>query len=143
MNPAATLHVGCEILDPVLTVHGFVRRPIESGPGSGGPFARTEYLRTDRRLELHFRYSLGLVTYHLGGSAISHDAYMRAVLGTRGANQYPGFSQDPLDGFRHLRHDLQQFCGEFLSGSEEAMAAVVATAVNQAQVRGFKALSRS
>ncbi len=118
-----------------------MRLPIESGDGSGGRFARTDYVRGDRRLELHFRYSLGLVTYYLGAVAISHEAYMRTVLGPRGNNQYPGFSEDPLDGFRHLRHDLQRYCDDFLSGSEEAAAAVAAAAVEQAQVRGFKALS--
>jgi len=43
---------------------------------------------------------------------------MRAVLGTKGGNQYPGFSSDPIDAFRHLAHDLGRFCQAFLSGAD-------------------------
>jgi hypothetical protein len=66
---------------------------------------------------------------------------MRAVLGRRGGNHYPGFSEDPLDGFRHLRYDLERYCSEFLSGSAEAFQQVAARAATQARVTGFRALS--
>lgn len=91
---------------------------IGSDGGSGGEFGETAYTRENRRLELHFRYSLGLVVYHVGTVSLPHEDYMRAVLGRGGANQYPGFSEDPLDGFRHLRHDLARYWSEFLTGSE-------------------------
>src|ERR1700733_2642043 len=43
--------------------HGFVFGPTTAGDGSGGSFARGEFRGGNRRLELHYRYSLGLVTY--------------------------------------------------------------------------------
>lgn len=117
VNPSEILQAGCEILDAVLVPHGFARMPIEAGKGSGGHFAMTEYVRGERRLEVHYRFSLGLVAYHVGDSHVSHQSYMRQVLGPGGGNQYPGFSQDPLDGFRHLAHDLGHFGSDFLQGS--------------------------
>lgn len=141
MGPAEVLRSGCAILDPVLVEHGFNRISIKSGPGSGGEFARTDYVRGKRRLELHFRYSLGLVTYHLDATRLAHEAYMRAVLGRRGDNQYPGFSEDPLDGFRHLRHDLEHHCSEFLRGSDSEFERVLTLAAAQARVTGFRAIS--
>ncbi len=46
---------------------------------------------------------------------------MRALLAPSGGNQYPGFSDDPLDGFRHLAHNLENFASDFLNGSGEAL----------------------
>jgi hypothetical protein len=122
--PVEMLRAGCEILDPVMNSHGFRFAPGWSSRGSGGYFARGDYVREDRRLELHFMYSLGLVAYHIGDVSVSHDAYLRALTKGAGGNQYPGFSNDPLDGFRHLAHDLQKFCGDFLSGGGEVLIAV-------------------
>ena len=65
-----------------------------------------------------------MVTYHVGERHVEHPAYMRAVLGPDGGNQYPGFSAEPLDAFRHLANDLTKFCGGFLSGSEEDFEAI-------------------
>ena len=115
-RPLEILRKGCEILDPVMNSHGFRFAKRDSGRGSGGYFANGDYVRGDRRLELHFRYSLGLVAYHIGAESVSHDAYLRALTKGEGGNQYPGFSDDPLEGFRHLAHDLQKFCSDFLSG---------------------------
>jgi len=42
---------------------------------------------------------------------------MPAILGTNGGNKYPGFSDDPLDGFRFLAYDLEHFASAFLQGS--------------------------
>lgn len=140
MDVAQILQAGCEILDSALLPHGFVRSPPESGPSHGGPFACTWYVRGNRRLEVHFRWSLGLVSYHLGAASLPHERYMLAKLGRGGGNQYPGFSTDPLDGFRHLRHDLEHHCSEFLSGSDEAFLRVIESAPSPRT--GFKGLSR-
>src|SRR5262249_8274834 len=86
----------------------------ESGSGSGGPFAYGEFVRGDRRLELHVRESLGLVSYHLGLHSVSHEYYMKE-LGVWQQCQYPGFPSDPADPFERLAHDLN-FAGEFMSG---------------------------
>lgn len=91
---------------------------MEVGRGSGGEFAYGEYARGDRRLELHFRYSLGLVTYHTGSNTLSHEAYMKALGAGSTEAQYPRYSDDLLDGFRHLAAG-----DDFLSGDAAVLAA--------------------
>ena len=117
MDADQALVDGRRILEPVLRPAGFafVLRP--SGRGSGGYFASGAFERPGRRLEFHFRYSLGLVAYHVGAMSLDHRQYMRALGHERDA-AYPGFSSDPLDGFRHLRSDLARFGAEFLEGSD-------------------------
>ena len=112
------LKAGVAILDDLMRSHGFVYRSTSAGVGSGGSFASGEFRRADRGLELHFRGSLGLVTYHLGCATLSHEDYMWSVLGNRWASHYPGFSDDPMDGFRHLLLDLEQYGSDFLRGSD-------------------------
>lgn len=114
MQPSEVLLAGAEIVSAALP--GFRFTLGESGVGSGGAFASGQFAKGDRRLELHFRSSLGLVTYHLGDCSLSHEAYVRALGVALGENHYPGFSDDPLDGFRHLAHDLERFASEFVSG---------------------------
>lgn len=126
VHPVEILRAGCEILDQIMAPYGFRFVPGASGNSNFGLFASGDYVRGDRRLELHFRYSLGLVTYHIGDVSVSHDAYLRALTKDEGGNQYPGFSAEPLDGFRHLAHDLQKFCGDFLFGGGEILLAVTA-----------------
>jgi hypothetical protein len=106
---------GCAVLDPYFATHGFVFIPGESGPSSGGPFANGSFVNGDRRLELHYRASLGLVTYHFGNLSVDHEAYMWAILGPEGGNRYPGFSNEPLDAFEDLKFDLEHFASAFLS----------------------------
>ncbi len=141
MNALETFRAGCKLLDEVMNPHGFLLVEGASSSSSGGNFASGEYIRGDRRLEIHFRYSLGLVTYHIGDLSLTHEAYMRTLLGKNGGNQYPGFSNDPLDGFRHLGHDLAHFCGDFLNGSGEEFERCVVKAKEQEKIKGFKALS--
>lgn len=141
MNALETFRAGCKILDEVMNPHRFFLVEGLSGKSSGGNFASGEYVKDDRRLEIHFRFSLGLVTYHLGSLSLSHESYMQALLGKNGGNQYPGFSDDPLEGFRHLSYDLSHFCEDFLSGSGEEFARCVTKAAEQEKVQGFKALS--
>lgn len=140
MDVLETFRAGCAMLDEVLNPHGFVLVLGPHGNSSGGHFASGEYVNGDRKLEIHLRYSLGLVTYHIGSLSIKHDAYMRALLGRNGGNKYPGFSKDRLDGFRHLAHDLVHFCGDFLNGSGEEFERCVAKAKEREKIVGFKAL---
>ena len=44
---------------------------------------------------------------------------MCSILGKPNLSYYPGFSNDPLDAFRHLRDDLQNYCDEFLEGTND------------------------
>jgi hypothetical protein len=60
-----------------------------------------------------------MVTYHLGSESISHEEYMYSVLGKPDLSNFPGFSIDPLDAFRHLRDDLRNYCNEFLEGTND------------------------
>ena len=121
MNPKDNLVAGATILAPLLSSHGFSFEFREEGRGSGGCFAWAEFVREERRLELHFRHSLGLVTYHVGPLHARHESYMKE-LGVLGRNQYPGFSNDPLDGFRQLANDLG-YAADFLSGNGHTLHA--------------------
>jgi len=119
MTPRESLDAGRQILDPILNPRGFLFRETGTGKGSGGDFASGQYEKGNRFIELHFRYSLGLVKYHIGALAIRHEDYMRSLLGTSGGNKYPGFSNDPIDEFRNLSFDLETFSIDFLAGAGE------------------------
>src|SRR6266404_602801 len=58
-DPKRQLLAGVRILDEVMRRHGFEFGFENEGRGSGGRFANGSYYRDDRRLELHFRGSLG------------------------------------------------------------------------------------
>jgi hypothetical protein len=105
VTPKELLIAGASVLHPVLGPAGFVFEFREESDGSGGEFARGEYVRENRRLELHFRWSLGLVTYHVSDESASHEAYMRG-LGVWENCRYPGYSTQPLDAFSDLAADL-------------------------------------
>jgi len=121
-RPKDALLDGAKILDLVLLPKGFRFQFREEGRGSGGNFAWGEFVREDRRLELHFRQSLGLVRYHVGDQSASHESYMRE-LGVWDQRRYPGFSEDPAEAFHDLAHDLG-LAHDFLAGP----AAVLRTA---------------
>jgi hypothetical protein len=111
------LQTGADILATLLIPHGFRFGITASGNSSGGAFARGEFVHADRKLELHFRFSLGLVTYHIGQLTLAHDDYMRALLGRSGASHYPGFSENPMAGFEQLRLDLVEHASDFVKGT--------------------------
>lgn len=92
-TPVETLHSGAEILSAVMKPHGFVFEFRDEGVGSGGYFTWGEFVREDRRLELHYRNSLGLVQYHLGPQHVSHEGFTREI-GVLGRNRYPSFSHE-------------------------------------------------
>lgn len=113
-TPKQSLLAGVAILESALLPHGFAFEFRDEGPGAGGFFAWGEFVRGDRRRELHYRRGLGLVTYHALGKKVIHEAYAKE-LGLWGNNRYPGFSTGDLGGFVDLAHDLQ--CAvDFLSG---------------------------
>ncbi len=137
LDPEKALAEGREILDLILLENGFKFVAGLAAKGSGGHFARGSYVRDNRRLDLSFRFSLGMVTYHVDELSVGHTDYVRAVSGERGS--YPGYSEDPLDAFRHLRDDLALYGGPFLKGSDEEFRAVVERA--QDRPKGFGRLS--
>lgn len=118
-SPKSALLDGAQILTPLLGAKGFKFRFLREGKGSGGAFASGEFVHGDRRLELHFRYSLGLVRYHVGKQNASHEYYMRE-LGVWDDCKYPGFSDNYGDAFEGLAHDLI-FADDFLVGSAEKL----------------------
>jgi hypothetical protein len=118
-SPAViVLRDGAAIVGAVLAPQGFRRSTVRSGPSSGGLYASCEFRRGKRRLRMHFRHSLGLVEYEIDGVTLSHEDFMWSVQRRRGASGYPGFSKDPLDGFRRLAVDIVQFGQDFISGSD-------------------------
>lgn len=123
-----------------MKTHGFSFNKEKAGRGSGGPFASASYVNGERELELHFRSSLGLVTYHFRQIEIGHESYMRAVIGTNGKNQYPGFSDDPLDAFRGLVSDLEDFGRAFISGDFEEFSRIATAADQLNKIPGFARL---
>jgi len=80
VTPLETLRKGAEILGPLLSAHGFTYYEDRAGHGSGGEYASGKYIKEDRVLEIHFRHSLGLVTYQIGSESIRHEVFMRALL---------------------------------------------------------------
>ena len=138
--PVEYLREGCAILDPVLNLSGFKFELGGSGASSGGPFAFGNYVSGDRRLELHHRFSLGMVIYHYGELSVDHESYMRAVLGADGRNRYPGFSEEPLAAFEGLKFDLEHYASAFLLGNREQFAHYAKAAEEWKQKSGFARL---
>ena len=127
MTPKELLERGLPDLAAVLEPAGFVFIDAGEEFDSAGPSASGDFLSRDRRLEIHVRSSLGQVRYHFGDYSVSHEDFVRGVRGTEridGPGEYPGFSNDPLDGFRHLRADLERFGAVFLTRGAKAFRAL-------------------
>jgi hypothetical protein len=124
-NPKDQLLAGVEILRPLFELHGFSFALETVGKGSGGPFASGILRKDDRRVELRFRYYLGLVRYHIKQETLDHETYMR-LLGVYGRNQYPDFPQEPVDSFRHLAVDLNSYCADFIFGDGQQFHSLAA-----------------
>jgi hypothetical protein len=125
-SPGELLERGVAELGEVLGPAGFEFTRTEEA-GSDGAVASGEFRRGDRRLELAVRSSLGLVRYHFGEASLSHEELVRGVRALERISEegeYPGFSEDPMAGFRHLRHDLDRFGDVFLRGGAKAFRAL-------------------
>jgi hypothetical protein len=120
-NKMILLQNGADLLASLLVPNGFTFEVLGSGKGSGGTFAFGQFHRGERRLEFHFRYTLGMISYHLGPRSMSHEDYMHAVLGKQHASKYPGFSNQPMDAFRDLLWDLEEHGSEFLVGADDCL----------------------
>lgn len=120
-NAEEILQKGSEILGPLFATHGFSFQIIGKGNSSGGSFSYGAFRKSERWLEFHFRYSLGMLSYHLADCSMTHQNFMRSVIGKPNLSHYPGFSKVPLDGFRQLLLDLQEYGADFLSGTDECL----------------------
>ncbi len=134
----ATLTAGAKIVGSAIEPHGFLWVPGAIHEGHPGNAAGGAFVRSDRRLELGFRWSLGPVIYRIGTASVNHEALMRH-LGHHAVAAYPGYSAIPLDAFRHLAIDLQAFCGDFMFGN----GATIIAASNTPSIGGFRALRDS
>jgi hypothetical protein len=121
VNPEETLAAGNALLAPLLTPAGFVLESSTSAHGSGGPFAVARWGRGRQFIELHFRWALGIVRYGWGDAVIEHRDLAAAL---RVKTVYPGFSSDPLDGFRHLAEDLHGNFAAILAPEQDTFRAV-------------------
>lgn len=85
--------------------------------------ARVTWRRDRQYIETHVRGALGIVKYGCGDLGFLHKDYLR-WRGLHGA--YPGFGDNPLDGFRHLRDDLLGPAAAVLALTDEDFAEVAA-----------------
>jgi hypothetical protein len=69
-----------------------------------------------------------MVSYGWDDTVIGHKDFLRG-LGSRGA--YPGFSKDPLDGFRHLAEDLAGPLASFVKGNRRVFDQAVEVMARQ------------
>jgi hypothetical protein len=143
MTPSEILRSGSDLLESILVPEGFSFVATGGGSSSGGEFASGEFRTGNRRLELHFRFSLGLVTYHVGAVALSHDEYVRAVRAldqVATSSSFPGFSDDWAPQFQALADDLRCFGERFLRGSADGFAELQAWLVKNPKPTGFAAV---
>jgi hypothetical protein len=141
MNNNATqiLLEGRKLIDPILEKNGFHWENGFSGKSSGGYFDSGKYIKCNRNLELHFRFTLGLITYRIGEICLTHEDYMRHVAEKNKA-KYPGFSSEPLDGFRNLAYDLLNYAQDFLHGDGNEFRAAAYAAKDRNKLSGFQKL---
>ncbi|HRE56691.1 MAG TPA: hypothetical protein PLW09_02635 [Candidatus Kapabacteria bacterium] len=112
LTPEQHLLDGVKILSTYLDPLGFHFKLEGTGQSSGGHFAYGQFVNGDRAIELHYRWSLGLVSYKVGNLALGHEEYIN-LLDKHGQNQYPNYSDEPNDAFRCLRFDLENLLVDF------------------------------
>ena len=122
---AEMMKEGARYLMSVLQPLGFVFRIVQTGASSGGTFCQAEFSCKRRKIELHFRWGLGMVLYHIGDISVSHKAYIEA-LGAGSASRYPGFYNDKMEAFRSLAHDFALIRSDFIDGEGRILAEAAA-----------------
>jgi hypothetical protein len=103
-DPHRVSRAGSELLRPLLEGYGYEIGPEETARGSGGPAAVVRWVADDRWIETHVRTGLGIVRYGFGDEYIEHRDFLRWA-GAAGA--YPGYGDDPVQGFVRLLADLE------------------------------------
>lgn len=117
-TPGQALLCGVEILNPYLQPLGFRFQLWDSGSSSGGDFAYGYFIKSGgffgkkRKIELPFRHSLGLVSYNIGSLKLSHEDYLD-ILGKKGQNKFPTFSDVDFAPFHALLWDLENLLNDF------------------------------
>ena len=136
-DPVEVLLRGAELLQPTLGEAGFTFSITDHGKSSGGNYAQGEFRKGHRALSLSYRHSLGNVVYSVGEVTLSHEDYMWACGITA---QYPGYSNDDLLPFEHLRADLASAGEAFLVQPEVAFERLLEKCQARPPKRGFRAL---
>lgn len=136
------MNAGLELLTPLLERHGFALARDEVGKGSGGEYASASFARDDRVLHLWLRLESLSVRYEIGGRELDHATYMRELLGPGGGNRFPSFADDADAAFAALRHDLEAYAGDFLSGPGDEFRACCAAAEEAKGLTGPQRLAR-
>lgn len=138
-NPQELLEEGRKLLAPILEPHGFVYKAGELGKGSGGHFAKGAFVRSDRKVEFWFRFSLS-AGYEFRGMSCAHEDLIWAITGEEGRNKYPGYGEDPLDGFRDLADDLKNFGEAFITGSDSELKELFVRTAMRPRPKGLKGI---
>lgn len=112
MTPEQHLLDGVKILSTYLEPLGFHFKLTGTGQSSGGHFAYGQFVCGDREIELHFRWSLGFVSYKAGNTVLGHEDYIN-LLDKHGQNKYPNFSDEPKDAFKCLKSDFENLLNDF------------------------------
>ncbi len=112
MTPEQHLLDGVKILSTYLEPLGFHFKLKGTGNSSGGNFACGQFVCDDKEIELHFRWSLGLVSYKVKNLILMHEDYIN-LLEKHGQNKYPNFSNNPNDAFTCLKFDLENLLKDF------------------------------
>lgn len=138
MNPKEELLKGVKLLEPILQPYGFRFILENEGFSSGGHSAGGAFVAGNKRVELHFRYSLGLVSYQIAPHKVNHVDYIPAQ---GGKGRYPGFSKKPIDAFKNLADDIKKYGALFLNKETTRFEELAKELKANPPIKGFKALS--
>ena len=112
LTPQQSLLEGVKILSTYLEPLGFQFKLNGTGNSSGGHFAHGNFYCGDREIMMHYRWSLGLVSYKVGNLVLGHEDYID-LIDKHGQNKYPNFSNESTDAFNCLRFDLENLLNDF------------------------------
>jgi|694.fasta_scaffold00672_1 hypothetical protein len=139
-SPEEQLRAGAAILGELFEPAGFTFALSTVGNSSGGRFAIGEFIRGNHRLELHYRFGLGIVIYHVGDCSLSHAELMRSQGFSKHA-EFPTILDKSLRGFHAILSDLRKFGGPFLDADASQFAILAEWCAKNPKPTGFKALS--
>lgn len=139
-SPEEQLRAGAAILCDLLEPAGFKFAVSMVGNPSGGRLAVGEFVRGSHRLELHYRFGLGIVIYHIGDCSLSHAELMRSQGFSKQA-EFPTVLDKSLKGFYAVLSDLRKFGGPFLGADASQFAILAEWCAKTPKPIGFKALS--
>jgi hypothetical protein len=134
--PEEMLERGVAILAPTLAPHGFTYVSSHSGKGSGGAFASGTFTRGERRLSLHHRWGLGIVTFEIDRLTVPHEHYI-SFLGVADRSKLLWTPlASGLDRYQALQFDIETLCDDFTTGDGSLLIAAANDYANRMEKRG-------